>query len=198
MDAQAFSQYHVSTIPITSSREFFCRLPGIAKCITQLKTNGDNFSVWERQLKVMIHNLTGSTTYLSHEFKTHHPKSDQVVFNLIFWSIDDELQLDLNIDGSAKDAFRVLAGRFGIMMSLDDLPVEVLERIIDIVYDQSLSEHYSTKEEKLERIVHPPPGGPAYIVYPHCHGPPILNTFQNLAAVNQKLYRLCRPKLWQV
>ncbi|EGG07114.1 uncharacterized protein MELLADRAFT_106167 [Melampsora larici-populina 98AG31] len=35
-------------------------------------------------------------------------------------------------------------------------------------------------------------------VYLGHDGPPVLNSFQNLAVVNRKFHRLCLPKLWQV
>ncbi|EGG08393.1 uncharacterized protein MELLADRAFT_84891 [Melampsora larici-populina 98AG31] len=216
MDPQSLSQHHDSVITTTRSPTFLCGLQEMAKRITQLKKNGDNFNIWERQLKVTIRSLTGSTTYLSHEADQHDRQLDEVVFNLIFWSIDEDLQLDLKIDGSAKDAFRILtvqcnalplnpqaeciASRHKIagILQIED----IMQNIVDIVHEQSISEFNVIKERELARLeVHEPPTfsgkGPAYkVYYDHC-GPPILNTFQNLAVVNRMSHRLCLPKLWQ-
>ncbi|KAH9809918.1 hypothetical protein DFH28DRAFT_903821 [Melampsora americana] len=182
------------------SIEFLCRIPGIAKDLTQLKKNGQNFSLWERELKVMIHNLSGSSDYLQHELNKYDPKLNRAVFNLIFWSIDKELQHALNIDGSAGQAFQVLANQFQsapltqCIMNRPDLPEEVLDNIVNIVYLYSSKETSSMRvrkreenqlwrlfEDEEDEVTIPPP----------------LTTFQSLAVVNQKFYRLCRPRLWQ-
>ncbi|KAH9821853.1 hypothetical protein DFH28DRAFT_950831 [Melampsora americana] len=216
MGSQALSQPHDSPIININNPEYLCRLHDMAKRITQLKKSGNNFNIWERQLKVMIRSLTGSSTYLTPEVDQHNRKLNEVVFNLIFWSIDDDLQLDLNIDGSANDAFRVLSSHFSDLPSNSQnegmtnghriseiLQSEmILQNIVDIVHHQSRSESNIIRERELGRMeVHESPTfsgkGPAYKVYYDHRGPPILNTFQNLAVVNRMFHRLCLTKLWQ-
>ncbi|EGG00983.1 uncharacterized protein MELLADRAFT_79115 [Melampsora larici-populina 98AG31] len=199
MDAQSLSEHRKPGIATEAySSEFLCKLPSIAKHITQLKKTGANFSVWERQLKFMIHNLTGSSDYLLHELHKYDPKLNRAVLNLIFWSIDEELQQDLNIDGSAGDAFQVLLARCqSYPLTRADFPEEILDNIVNLVYQASSEENDCIEKRRLERMIQAPATGSAYVAYlDHC-GPPILNTFQNLAVVNRRFHRLCLPKLWE-
>ncbi|EGG11372.1 uncharacterized protein MELLADRAFT_90870 [Melampsora larici-populina 98AG31] len=185
------------------SPEFVYRLHDIAKCIPQLKQTGENFSVWEKHLKVMIGVLTGSSVYLLDELHKHDPKFNRAVLTLIFWSIDEQLQQDLNIDGSAGDVFQFLAGRFRSnpssqsILARADVPEEVLENIVNIVYHQSFDEKSQLTERKQERMSQILQKDHDHQVYSDHGGPPILDTFQTLAVVNRKFYRLCLPKLWQ-
>lgn len=208
MDPQSSFKHHES--PITTkadSPEFLCKDFNIAKCFTQLKKSEDNFDVWERQLRFMIRNLTGTHDYLLHDTQKRDPKLNQLVLNFIFCTIDDDLQRDLKSVRTVQDSFRVLSGQFNAInskplieciMSRDNFPEELLEKIINNVYYFSLSEHKSIKERKLKRIAPVPQKSPAFQVYPDYQGPPILNTFQSLAVVNRRFYRICLPKLWQV
>ncbi|EGG08391.1 uncharacterized protein MELLADRAFT_116038 [Melampsora larici-populina 98AG31] len=204
----ALSSPHKPEIAIKTyySPEFICQLQDVAKRIPQLKKTGDNFSIWEKRLKIMIRNLTGSSDYLLHEFHKHDPKLNQAVFDLIMWSIDDELLEHCNMDGSAGDAFQVLAGRFQskpsarCIINRADFPEEILDNIVNMVYYQSAQEHISITKRKSERVSHFPLMKKAYMklhVYLGHSGPPVLNSIQNLAVVNRKFYRLCLPKLWQ-
>lgn len=202
---QASSTHHTSGVAIDTycSPEFICKLHDVAKCIPQLKKTGENFSIWEKQLKVMLRILTGSSDYFLHESHKHDPKLNEAVFGLIFWSIDEELQQEFIIDGSAGDAFQLLAGRFQSntspqsIINRADFPEEILDNIVNMVHHQSLDEHESINKRKMERISRTPKEGLSYEVYLGHGGPPVLTTFQNLAVVNRKFYRLCRPKLWQ-
>lgn len=187
------------------SPEFICGIHDVSKRLPQLNTTGDNFSVWERDLKVMIGSLTGSCNYLTSELQKHHPKFNRAVFNLIFWSIHEELRQELNIEGSAGEAFQFLANQFHpnpsvqCIMSRAGLPVEILERIVEMIYYQSFEEKNSIEVRKLERLSHAQREcwkHKEHLDSDH-YELPILNTFQNLAVVNRKFHKLCLPKLWQ-
>lgn len=177
------------------------RLHETAKCIPQLKRTGDNFSVWERHLKAMIGSLTGSSDYFQRELHKHEPKFNRAVFHLIFWSIDEELQQDLQLDGSAGDAFRLLSDRFQLntsaqcIMSRADFPEEILENIVNMIYYRCSEEKEYITQRKMERLSMAK--DQERQVYVDLGGPPILNTFQSLAVVNRKFHRLCLRKLWQ-
>lgn len=205
MDAAISFNHHKSGIATqVYSPEFLCRVPSIAKeTITQLEKTGDNFSVWEQELKVMIRNLSGSMDYLLDESNKYDPKLNQAVFNLIFWSVDKELRKDLNIYGSAGEAFQVLASRFQsdplaqCIISRAEFPEEILDNIVNMVYHQSSKEHKSINGRKSERLSQRMQKGPTPGVYLTHYEAPLLTTFQNLAVVNRKFHRLCVPKLWQ-
>ncbi|EGG00896.1 uncharacterized protein MELLADRAFT_79116 [Melampsora larici-populina 98AG31] len=67
-----------------------------------------------------------------------------------------------------------------------------------MIYHQSFEEHTSITKRKMERQARTPfIQGQTTKVYLGHEGPPILNTFQNLAVVNRKFHRLCLPELWQ-
>ncbi|EGG09859.1 uncharacterized protein MELLADRAFT_60998 [Melampsora larici-populina 98AG31] len=137
----------------------------------------------------MIHNLSGSSDYLQHEFNKHNPKLNQAVFNLIYWSINKDPQRDINIDGSAGEAFQFLAGRYQsdnlteFIMIRANLPEEILDNIDNIVFLYSSNECSAMWARKYKRKQ------PCNLS--------ARTTFQSLAVVNQKFYRLCLPKLWQ-
>lgn len=205
MDAQSLSNHHKSGIAIDTycSPEFMCRLHDVSQKIPQLKRTGENFSAWAKHLKIMIGSLTGSSDYFKSELHKHDPKLNRAVFQLIFWSIDEELQQDFNIDGSAGDAFQSLAFRFQSNSSAQciiaraDFPEELLENIVNMVYLQSSEEQAYLTERKLEHMSHILQKDEACRTYSDHGRPPILNTFQNLAVVNRKFHRLCLRKLWQ-
>ncbi|EGG10015.1 uncharacterized protein MELLADRAFT_95104 [Melampsora larici-populina 98AG31] len=182
------------------SIEVLCRIPSIAKDLTQLKRTGENFSLWERELKVMIRNLSGSSDYLQHEFNKYDPRLNQAVFNLIFWSIDKELQHAINIDGSAGEAFQFLTDRFQsapstqCIMNRVDLPEEILDNIVNIIYLYSTKEDSTMRRRKNERITWDENLGQEEGVSNQL---PPLTTFQSLAVVNRKYHRLCLPRMWQ-
>ncbi|EGG11371.1 uncharacterized protein MELLADRAFT_76644 [Melampsora larici-populina 98AG31] len=202
MNAQSLNTRNASGIANEAcSTEFLCRIPSIAKDLTQLKNTGENFVLWERELKVMIHNLSGTSDYLQDQFDKHDPKLNRAVFNLIFWSIHKELQHSLNIDGSAGEAFQVLADRFRsapltpCIMNRADLPEEILDIIVNIVYLYSSKEYSAMRQRKQEnRGSWTSQEDMEDGVYKRL---PPLTTFQSLALVNRKFYRLCRPRLWQ-
>ncbi|EGG01775.1 uncharacterized protein MELLADRAFT_110660 [Melampsora larici-populina 98AG31] len=148
----------------------------------------------------MIGSLTGACDYLTSELHKHHPKLNKAVFDLIFWSIHEELRQDINIEGSAGEAFEFLANQFQsnpsvqCIMSRAGLPEEILENIVNMVYQQSSKEKNTIKARKLERRSHAPHECGRHKAH---HELPILDTFQNLAVVNRKFHKLCLPKLWQ-
>ncbi|EGG05705.1 uncharacterized protein MELLADRAFT_78042 [Melampsora larici-populina 98AG31] len=201
---QASSKHHRPGIAIEAgSPELICKLQDLAKRIPQLRKTGDNFSLWERQLNVMLRNLTGTSDYFQQDLHKHDPKLNQAVFSLIFWSIDEELQQDFIIHGSAGDAFQFLANRFQsrslaqCIINRTDFPEEILDNIVSMVHRQSTKEHTSIKERKMERQTRTRIQGLKFDIYVSHEGSPILNTFQNLAAVNRKFHRLCLTRLWQ-
>lgn len=204
MTAQSLSQrYLYGIVNQACSPQFLCIIPSIAKEITQLRKTCDNFRVWEKHLKMMIRNLTGSTTYFLYESNVINAELDKAVFNLIFWSIDESLQMDLDIDGSARDAFQVLEGRFRsnplsqCIMGRADFPEEILDIIAEMVYYDSFYEWFYILNQKVQRIKDGQLTGPAHGLYLDQPGPPILNSIQNLAVVNRKFHRICLPYMWQ-
>ncbi|EGG02727.1 uncharacterized protein MELLADRAFT_91153 [Melampsora larici-populina 98AG31] len=201
MDAQSLPNNYKPVIATEAcSPDFICGIHEVSKRIRRLNKTGDNFSVWERHLKAMICTLTGTSEYFLRELHTLDPKFNRAIFHLIFWSIDEDLQHVLNIDGSAGDAFQALADRFRLntsarcIMSRVDFPEEILDNIVSIVYYKFSGDKNDIRHRKEERIKQQDQGRQVYVN----HGcPPILNTFQNLAVVNRKFHRLCLPKLWQ-
>ncbi|EGG01805.1 uncharacterized protein MELLADRAFT_66825 [Melampsora larici-populina 98AG31] len=84
------------------------------------------------------------------------------------------------------------------IMGRANFPVEILENIVNMVHHQSHEEKASTTTRKLERISHSLQEGSNCEAYLDHYSPPILNTFQSLAAVNRRFHRLCLPVLWQL
>lgn len=93
------------------SPQWFSKIPMIMRSITQLEHEGKNFQIWELQLKVIISDITGlELVYLD---QTSPPTSDakqvdRLIRSMIFWSIDESLQLALELDASASQVFRQL------------------------------------------------------------------------------------------
>lgn len=204
MDDHSLFKRSKSQIAIeASSPEFICGLQDVANRMPQLKKTGENFDEWDGHLKVMIGNITGSSNYFLRELHKHDPKFNRAVFSLIFWTIDKELKQDLNVYGSAGDAYQFLADLFQsnrsarCAMSRADFPEEILETIVEMIYHQSKNEKSSIKTRKMERLSHALQKDSNHEANLDCFNPPILDTFQNLAVVNRKFHRLCLPKLWQ-
>ncbi|EGG05166.1 uncharacterized protein MELLADRAFT_64372 [Melampsora larici-populina 98AG31] len=83
-------------------------------------------------------------------------------------------------------------------MARADFPEEILDNIVNMVHYQPCHhENYCIKTRKEGLVVQNSLKGVPYEVYLNHSGPPILNTFQNLAVVNRRFHRLCCPKLWQ-
>ncbi|KAH9821679.1 hypothetical protein DFH28DRAFT_1078949 [Melampsora americana] len=160
MDSHHFSRQHRAAIAIEAycTPALICRLHEVAQYIPQLKRTGKNFNIWETHLKIMIRNLTGSSDYLLHELHKHNPRLSQAVFDLIMCSLAQ------------------------CIINCANLPEEILDNIVDMVYHQSFEENAFIKERKLYcRIQTPKPG----------------LRFEVSLVVNQKLQRLCLPNLWQ-
>ncbi|KAH9821851.1 hypothetical protein DFH28DRAFT_1104226 [Melampsora americana] len=203
MDFQSLFLQHKPRISTEAycSPEFICKLHETAKCIPQLKRTGENFNLWQRHLKAMIGSLTGSSDYFQQELAKHEPKFNRAIFHLMFWSIEEALQEDLKLDGSAGEVFQILSDRFQskpsirCIMSRTDFPEEILENIVNILYYTHSEEKDYIRQKKQERLSLTQ--DQERQIYSNHGSPPILNSFQTLAVVNRKFHRLCLRKLWQ-
>ncbi|KAG0145733.1 hypothetical protein CROQUDRAFT_715934 [Cronartium quercuum f. sp. fusiforme G11] len=229
------------------------RAPRAVQAVSRLKSDGSNFEVWNKQLALTIYNITNSVTYLdSPSASTCDLRLDQLVFAMIFWSIEESLQSILSLGSSAHEAFQALKKKIlsqkrtwypPIQTSelanstearlvsqlkesanylkpilnhsshnskvvihqseshirLPDLPAEVLDRIIQCVRKYSSLETIQNRKDKWSGLKKFPYGNQPersnYIFFPS--EPPVLNSFQSLSVVNQKIYSLCRPWLWR-
>lgn len=84
--------------------------------------------------------------------------------------------------------------RFHSRLSLWDLPVEIIDRIIEFLHLISLREANAIKQQKFNRLLRAVEDGDMDLP-PEL---PILNSLQTFAVVNKAFYERCRPWLWKV
>lgn len=95
----------------TSETSLKMSLPTILQGVTRLSTSAGNFRLWERQLKVKTRDITGlELSYLDtwSRSSSNSESVDQLIQSMIFWSIDDSLQLAIDLDASAPRIFHQL------------------------------------------------------------------------------------------
>ncbi|KAG0145734.1 hypothetical protein CROQUDRAFT_671545 [Cronartium quercuum f. sp. fusiforme G11] len=247
------------------SLEACARAPQAVKSVSRLKPDGTNFVVWKTQLALVVYIFTDSEDYLDTPITSKVDfKLDQLVFLMIFWSIDPSLQSSLTIGSSAHEAFQALkqinicdpssTTRMCSKVKIDpetygdsselnyksfqkvqpivrteqpkrkvlclkadgsedttkfdssptgtgrsrllELPLEIIERIIQRLHRKANDEVYWFQKKKWPWVLRAPHLDPlAYSIHPQA--PIVLNSLQAFASTNKKIYELCRPWLWK-